>query len=96
MKLRNFCWSLKNKQINYYFSKLPEIYRTCDIPIIFVPDNRFGYIVIKYYTWKYNLHDLTFQEFNDCGGTHYHRNEKISNDTYKSKTRISSSIYIIS
>lgn len=75
MKLRNFCWSLKNKQINYYFSKLPEIYRTCDIPIIFVPDNRFGYILIKYYTWKYDLHDLTFQEFNDCGGIHYHRNK---------------------
>lgn len=72
MKIVNFCLSLKNKQINYYLSKLPEVYRTCDIPIVFVPNNYFGYIILKFYIKKYNLLELTFKEsitngYNICG-----------------------------
>jgi hypothetical protein len=76
MTIKNFCPSLKNKQINYYLSKLPEVYRTCDIPIIFVPDNYIGFLILKYYIKEYYLGELTYPEFNNCGGTHYYRNEK--------------------
>ena len=75
MKIRNFCLSLKNKQINYYLSKLPEIYRTCEVPILFVPDNYIGYLILKYYIKKIGLYELTFQEFKNCSGTHYHKNK---------------------
>ena len=76
MNILNFCRFLKNKQINYYLSKLPEIYRTCDVPILFVSDNYFGYLILKYYIKKFGLYELTFQEFNNCSGTHYYRNKR--------------------
>ena len=88
MKIVNFCLSLKNKQINYYLSKLSEVYRTCDIPIVFVPNNYFGYIILKFYIKKYNLLELTFKEFNNCSGTHYHRNYKSVMIHVKSKHKL--------
>ena len=76
MKIRNFCWSLKNKQINYYLKELPEVYRTPDIPIVFVPDNYIGYLILNYYIKKYGLYELTFKDFNECSGTHYYGNKR--------------------
>lgn len=72
MKIRNFCWSLKNKQINYYLSKLPNIYRTCSVPILFLPANILGYFIWRFYAWKYNLEYRSFKEFSEVGGTSYY------------------------
>lgn len=72
MKIRNFCWSLRNKQINYYLNSLHSIYRTRTVPILFLPANIFGYFIWRFYAWKYNLEDRTFKEFNEVGGTSYY------------------------
>ena len=72
MKIRNFCFGLRNKQINYYLTKLPEIYRTCDIPILFINRNIVGYIIFRYYDWFYKLGKRTYKEFKKIGGTSYH------------------------
>lgn len=74
MKIRNFCFGLKNKQINYYLNQLPEVYRSCDIPILFINRNIVGYFIFLYYNWKYNLEDRSYKEFKRIGGTSYHTN----------------------
>ena len=77
MKIINFSWSLKNNQINYYLSKLPEVYRTCDIPILFVPNNFVGYLIWKYYARKYELPDRNFEKFNEVSGTAYYNTQTL-------------------
>ena len=71
MEIRNFCFGLKNKQIKYYLSQLPDIYRTCEIPILFINRNPFGYLIFLFYNWKYNLGDRSYNEFLKIGGTSY-------------------------
>ena len=71
MKIRNFCLTLKNNNIKYYLSQLPDIYRTCDVPIIIVPNNYFGYLIWCIYAWYYNLEDRNYNEYKKYLGTAY-------------------------
>lgn len=70
--IRNFCFGLKNKQINYYLSKLPAVYKTCEVPILFVNRNLFGYLIFLFYSLKYNLGDRNYKDFLNTGGTSYY------------------------
>lgn len=68
MKIRNFCFTLKNNNIKYYLSQLPDIYRTCEVPIVFIPDNYLGYLIFLFYAWKYNLYERSYKDFKDYLG----------------------------
>lgn len=71
MKIRNYCLNLKTSIVKYYINTLPEVYRTVDVPIVIVPDNRIGHFIFNRYATKYNLMDRTYEEFQDVGGTAY-------------------------
>lgn len=73
IKIRNFCFGLKNKQINYYLTKLPEIYKTCEVPLLFINKNILGYLIFNFYSWKYNLpKNRNYKEFKIVSGTSYY------------------------
>lgn len=72
MKIINFCFGLRNKQIHYYLKELPEIYRTCEVPVLFINRNIIGYCVFLYYKWKYNLRDRSYSEFQNIGGSAFY------------------------
>jgi hypothetical protein len=69
MNIINRSLNVKNNKIKYYLSKLPDIYKTCDIPILFVDNNYFGYLIHKYYSVKYNCPNFCKKEFSEIGGT---------------------------
>lgn len=71
MKIRNFCLTLKTNNIKYYLSQLPDIYRTCEVPILFVSNNYFGYLIWKFYAWKYDLKNRNYKRFKKYSGTAY-------------------------
>lgn len=73
MKIRNFCFGLRNKQINYYLNNLPDIYRTCEVPVLLINRNILGYLIFLFYNWKYDLNDRSYKGFLTTGGSSYHR-----------------------
>lgn len=72
MKIINFCYGITSKQIKYCLNELPSIYRTCEVPILFVNRNYIGYLIFRYYARKYNINDKNYKEFKEVGGTSYY------------------------
>jgi len=69
MKIRNFCLTLSTKRIKQYLSVLPPIYRTCEVPIVVLSNNYFGYLIFLFYSWKYSLPNKCYSEFRRHLGT---------------------------
>lgn len=72
MKIINLCFGISTKQIKYYLKVLPEIYKTCNIPILLINNNFLGYLIFKVYSFFYELPYRSYREFKKVGGTSYH------------------------
>lgn len=72
MKIINLCFGISTKQIKYYLKVLPEIYKTCNTPILLINNNFLGYLIFKVYSFFYELPYRSYREFKKFGGTSYH------------------------
>lgn len=78
-KIINYCTSLtglSTKTIKSYLNVLPEIYKSCEVPLIFVPNNYFGYLMWKYHCYKLDLRIIDKKSFDSYGGSCYYCTEK--------------------
>lgn len=72
MKIINLCFGISTKQIKNYLKVLPEIYKTCNIPILFINNNFLGYLIFIIYSFFYELPYRSYREFKKVDGTSYH------------------------